>query len=189
MEHRRGFKEWHTCTCLYLFTYLLTPWSRVLLEKLTGFAANQEIPRILWNPKVHYRAHKRPPPVPILSQLHPVPKPPPTSWRSILILSSHLRLGLPNGLFSSGFPTKTLCTPLPSSIRATCLAHLILLDFITRTMFHYFRCFRKKLLLHVCFVRMEHLGSHWTDFLDIWYQGLLVKIYIHNSSLVDIGQK
>ena len=28
-------------------TYLLTPWSRVLLEKLTGFAANQEIPRIL----------------------------------------------------------------------------------------------------------------------------------------------
>ena len=34
-------------------TYLLTPWSRVLLEKLTGFAASQEIPRILWNPKVH----------------------------------------------------------------------------------------------------------------------------------------
>ena len=34
-----------------ILTYLLTPWSRVLLEKLTGFAANQEIPRILWNPK------------------------------------------------------------------------------------------------------------------------------------------
>ena len=30
----------------YLLTYLLTPCSRVLLEKLTGSAASQEIPRI-----------------------------------------------------------------------------------------------------------------------------------------------
>ena len=118
---------------MYIYTYLLTPWSRVILDKLTGFAANQEIPRILWNPKVHYRTHKRPPTVPILSQLHPVPTTPSHSLKIHLILSSHLRLGLPNGLFPSGFPTKTLCTPLPSSIRATYPAHLILLDFITRT--------------------------------------------------------
>ena len=39
--------------------------------------------------------------------------PHPTSWRSILILSTHLRLGLPSGVFPSGFPTKTLHTLSP----------------------------------------------------------------------------
>jgi len=99
------------------------------------FSANQENPPVLWNPKVHYRIHKFPPPVPVLSQLNPVHAPHPTSWRSILILSSHLRLGLPSGLFPSGFPTKTLYTPLLSPIRATCPAHLIILDLINRTIF------------------------------------------------------
>jgi len=36
------------------------------------FAASQEIPRISRNPNVHYRTHKRPPPVSILGQPNPV---------------------------------------------------------------------------------------------------------------------
>ena len=116
----------------YLLTYLLT-YSMVQSPswEANWFAASQEIPRISRNPKVYYRTHKRPPPVSILGQsIYPHP----TSWRSILILSTHLRLGLPSGLLPSGFPTKTLYNPLSLPIRATCPAHLVLLDFITRTL-------------------------------------------------------
>ena len=73
------------------------------------FLASKEIPRILWNPEVLHRVYRSPPPLPILSQINLVQATPPphsTSWSSILI-SSHIRLGLPSGLFPSGFPHKT----------------------------------------------------------------------------------
>jgi len=81
----------------YSLTYLLTPCSTVLLEKLTGSAASQEIPRIFGTRRfvtvLICARHLS------LSWANSIqsPQPPPTSWRSILILSSHLHLGLTNG--------------------------------------------------------------------------------------------
>ena len=98
---------------IYLLTYVLTPWCRVLLEKLTGLQLVKKFPAfhgtrsfITALTSVRHLS---------LSWASPIQSiyPHSTSWRSILILSTHLRLGLPIGLLPSGFPTKTLYTPSP----------------------------------------------------------------------------
>jgi hypothetical protein len=90
-------------------------------------AATQELPSILWNPMAYYRIHKSPLLVPILSQIDPLHTIP--SLRSILILSTHLRLGLPSSLFPSGFPTKILNAFLfPHSCYIPCPSHAPWLD-------------------------------------------------------------
>ena len=123
----------HTVHCSYvglssmfseICTYLLTPWCRVLLEKLTGLQLVEIFPAfhgtrrfITALTSVRHLS---------LSWASPIQSiyPHPTSWRSILILSTHLRLGLQSGIFPSGFPIKNLYIPLSSPIRATCPAHL-----------------------------------------------------------------
>ena len=111
------------------FMRLLIPWCRVLLEKLTGLQLVKKFPAfhgtrrfITALTSVRHLS---------LSWSSPVQSiyPHPTSWRSILIFT-HLCLGLPNGLLPSGFPNKTLYTPLSSPICATCPAHRILLNFM-----------------------------------------------------------
>ena len=101
--------------------YLLTPWCRVLLEKLTGLQLVKKFPtfhgtRRFITALTSFRHLS-------LSWASPIQSiyPHSTSWRSILILSTHLRLGLPSGLLPSGFRSKTLYTPLSSPIRTTCV--------------------------------------------------------------------
>ena len=118
----------------FVYTYLLT-YSMVQSPswKANWFAASQEIPHILWNPKVHYRTHKPPPPAPILGQPNPVHIP--TSH----LLEIHPNITHPSmprspqWSLSLRFPQQDPIHPLSSPIRATCPTHFILLDFITRT--------------------------------------------------------
>jgi len=111
-----------------LLTYIHT----YSTEQSPFLVASQEIPRVLWTPKVNYRIHKCPPPVTILSSLIQSIPPHSTPCRSILILSSHLCLGLPCGLFLC-FPNQNHVNTSPLPVRTTRPAHRIRLDFITRT--------------------------------------------------------
>ena len=118
---------------IHFRTYLPTPCSKVLLEKLIDFFyASQEILRILLNVNVHYRIHKCPPPVPILRHIDQVHAPKHHFLKihiNVILLSN---LGSFKRSLSLTFPHRNTLYISPFPIRATWSAHLILLDFITR---------------------------------------------------------
>jgi len=76
------------CLITYLRTYCVKQSSS---WEANPFSAGQEIPRILWNLKVHYRIHKCLPTIPILSQLDPTYAPK-SHFPKI-----HLNIVLPSG--------------------------------------------------------------------------------------------
>ena len=123
-------------------------------------AASQKAPRISRNPKVHYRTHKRPPPVSILGQPNPVHIPIP-----------HLLEIQPNIIHPSTprspqwspylrFPHQDPIHPLSSPIRATCPAHLIILDFISSMLPQHLVC-KYQLNREYCNITLARNKAPW----------------------------
>jgi hypothetical protein len=110
----------YVCVYIYIWrTYCIYSSMVYSLSEANSPSSSHEIPRILWNLKVHYCVHKSLPLFHNLGHINPVHATASISWISILILSFHLRLGLLSGPFLSGFPTKTLHAP-PSLLPHTC---------------------------------------------------------------------
>jgi hypothetical protein len=127
---------WYFPQCLsQRHLFLLTPWSRILLERLIGFSASQNIPCFIWKPNVHCHMHNCPPPVSILSQIYLVHSLTSQFLETHLLLFSSLRLDHPSFLFPPGVPTMSLFTHLYLHTLHTCyilcLPHF--LDLIIRT--------------------------------------------------------
>jgi len=130
--HRKfGVSVCQICHRADLWTYLLTySMEQSPTWEANRFSASQEIPGILWSAKVHYRIHKCPPPVPILSQIDPV-QALTSNFRKI-----YLNIILPSTPVSSKwslslrFPHQNpVCiSPLPHTFYMPLLSHSFLFD-------------------------------------------------------------
>ena len=97
--------------------YLLTPRCRVLLEKLTGLQLVKKFPAFHGNRRfITALTSVRHLSLSLTSPIQSIYTHP-TSWRSVLILSAHLRLGLPSGSFPPVSPPRPYTPPLLTHTR------------------------------------------------------------------------
>jgi hypothetical protein len=140
--------EWSATAIMILITYLLTySMEQSPFWEANRFSASQEILRILWNPKVHYRVHKCPPTVSILSQISPAHAP--TSQ----FLKIHLNIIL---LSTPGSPKWSLSFRFPhqNSLYASPLPRIVIL---LRTNFI---CFIRDVFICVLIFSLWLLTAH-----------------------------
>jgi len=123
VEHKKklNFIWYLLCWATSIFKHDPQELTRSMVQDILWKVENSLLS--VWNPKVRYRVHKSSILVPVLSQRNPVQKLQYYFVSSILILSSHVSLGLPIGILPLGFLTKILYECPISFIRATCSAH------------------------------------------------------------------
>jgi hypothetical protein len=112
--------EISSCSCT------LSPQSRIFLEKLTVAELNNKCPASLWNQVLITMSTS----TAISFCLQPAKSSPHVSLRSILIMSIHLHVDLPNSSLPSSFPVKFIHTLLNSSKRAAFPVNFIFLNII-----------------------------------------------------------
>ena len=88
-----------------------------------------QLPHVLHDPKIRCSVSKSPSVVTVPSEINSVHSSPSFTSRAILILSSHILLGLPSRRFSSGLPAKIRYVFFFAPVRATCPTQLILFSF------------------------------------------------------------